>query len=154
MRDQYTDLKNGFRPEGKYTPNMHSKLRSLKFEHRKPQKNMIAINKLMRGGRAFKELNGHCDFDKEGCMFPEGYQDLSQLLHEVRIKDMKSKLAKRKVQQFEELGINLDTPLASTSLNNFTNNSTMREPDHHSSNRQHPISLVHHPASFTARASH
>jgi hypothetical protein len=129
MRDHYTDLKNGFKPEGKYTPNMHSKLRSIKFEARKPQKNMLSVIRLVRGARAFKELNGHCDFNnKAGCIMPAGYQDLPQLRNEVIMKNLMSKLAKRKVAQIEELGIILDQRL---------------------SEQPPPPPLVQHPASFT-----
>jgi hypothetical protein len=79
MREHYTDLKNGFKPEGKYTPNMYSKLRSIKFEARKPQKNMCSVIRLVQGACGFKELNGHCNFNKAGCIMPTGYQDLPQL---------------------------------------------------------------------------
>lgn len=186
MRGHYTDLKNGFKPEGKYTPNMHSKLKSIKFESRKPQKNMASFIKLMRGVRAFKELHGHCDLNKAGCRMPDGYHDLPQLLNEVRRKNLK--LAKRKMAQFEELGINLDQRLpasrtshGATTITNdnmqtfpFDRNREDDEEMHQEQQQQplpvsdqredqergnllqdeeRPISLVHHPASFTMTTS-
>lgn len=97
----------------------------------------------MKGARAFKELNGHCDFTKEGCMIPDGYADLQQLLLEVRNKDLKLNLAKRKIKQFEELGISLHK-------NEHIGRNANKEnsQNHNYPFQQCPTLLEQHPASF------
>lgn len=82
---------------------MYRKLRSIKYEARKPQKNIRSVIRLIQGAHGFKEFNGHCDFNKAGCIMPTGYQDLPQSLqNEVVIKNLVSKLAKQKFQVVDD----------------------------------------------------